>query len=221
MQKAVIVASRENKLTSLAKALEARGIEAVVVEREDIRGLETMEKKAEEIGKIDYLVISSLCDKKFAGKNLAELEIEEYREWKYYALRQFYEINATFVKRMIENGGGKILGLVSAAGATPTFGECMNGGAGAALFMGLQCVAEESFEDNIFTTTVAIGATDGDTNTFRTDEQVMLHVPSHAMMSEEKVMDKVAGLMLMTGEEMTGNLINLDAGLSCAFMREW
>jgi len=221
MQKAVIVASKENKLTSLAKALEKRDIEAIVLEREDVRGIEALEKKAEEIGKIDYLIISSLCDKKFAGKNLAELEFDEYKEWKYFALRQFYELNATFVKKMVENGGGKLMGLISAAGATPSRGECMNGAAGAALFMGMQCIAEESHEDNIYTTTVAIGPLDGETNAYRTDDSVQLHIPSHALLNEEKVMNKVADLLLLTGEDMTGNLINLDAGLSCAFMREW
>jgi len=189
--------------------------------REDVKGLDLLTDAAEKAGKVDYLIISSLCDKAFEGKNLAELTTEEYKTWKYYALRQFYEISATFVKKMAENGGGKVLGVISEAGVVPSFGQCMNGGAGAALAMGLQCMAAESLEDKIYTNTVAVGGADGETRFMRDDESYLLHVPSKALMSEEEVAEKIVNILMITDDKMTGNIMTIDAGFSCAYMREW
>ena len=221
MQKAVIVASRENGLAPLAEALKKRGIETTVLLREDVNSLSLLADAAEKEGKVDYLIISALCDRSFEGKNLAELSTEEYKTWKYYALRQFYEISATFVKNMEKNGGGKVLGVISEAGVIPTFGMCMNGGAGAALAMGLQCMAAESLELGIYTNTVAIGGTDGADRFMRDDESYLLHVPSKALMSEEDIAEKIVSILMITDDKMTGNIMTIDAGFSCAYMREW
>ena len=221
MQKAVIVASKENGLASVAAALRKRDIETIVLEREEENSLALMADAAEQAGKIDYLIISSLCDKVLRGRNLCELTTEEYKTWKYYALRQFYEINATFVKKMAANGGGKVLGVISEAGVIPSYGECLNGAAGAALAMGLQCMAEESHEDGIYTNTVAIGGVDGETHFMRDDAEYILHVPSKALMSEEEVAEKIADILMATDDKWTGNILTVDAGFSCAYMREW
>jgi len=122
---------------------------------------------------------------------------------------------------MAENGGGKVLGIVSEAGVIPSYGECMNGGAGAALAMGLQCMAEESHEDGIYTNTVAVGGADGDTHFMRTDAEYVLHVPAKALMSEEEVAEKIADILMATDDKWTGNILTVDAGFSCAYMREW
>ena len=220
MQKAVIVASRENKLSSLARVLSEREIETTVLMREDVNSITLLADASEKAGKVDFLILSALCDKTYEGKNLAELTTEEYRTWKYYALRQFYEISATFVKKM-EAHGGKVLGVISEAGVVPSLGMCMNGGAGAALAMGLQCMAAESFEYGIYTNTVAIGATDGESRFMRDDESYLLHVPSKALMSENDIAEKIANVLLLTDDKMTGNVLTLDAGFSCAYMREW
>ena len=220
MQKAVIVASRENKLSSLAHVLTERGIETTVLMREDVNSITLLADAAEKAGKVDFLILSALCDKTYEGKNLAELTTEEYRTWKYYALRQFYEISATFVKKM-EKNGGKVLGVISEAGVIPSFGMCMNGGAGAALAMGLQCMAAESFEYGVYTNTVAIGGTDGENRFMRNDESYLLHVPSKALMSENEIAEKIANVLMLTDDKMTGNILTLDAGFSCAYMREW
>ena len=220
MQKAVIVASKENRLDSLARVLTERGIETTVLMREDVNSMDLLADAAEKAGKVDYLILSSLCDKSLEGKNLAELTTEEYKTWKYYALRQFYEISATFVKKMEEHGG-KVLGVISEAGVVPSFGMCMNGGAGAALAMGLQCMAAESLEYGIYTNTVAIGGTDGADRFMRDDESYLLHVPSKALMSEDEIAEKIADILMLTDDKMTGNIMTLDAGFSCAYMREW
>lgn len=221
MQKAVIIASRENPLAPLANALKKRDIEVSVLMREDFSSTAMFAEAAEKEGKVDFLFISALCDKALEGKNIAELTTEEYRTWKYYGLKQFYEISATFVKKMVANGGGKVIGIISEAGAIPSRGQCMNGGAGAALAMGLQSMAAESTEDNIYTATVAIGGTSGEDRFMRDDESYIMHVPGKTLLSEEEVAEKIVHILMLTDKNMTGNVMTIDAGFSCAFMREW
>lgn len=221
MQKAVIIASRENPLASLADALKKRDIEVSVLMREDFNSTAMFAQAAEKEGKVDYLFISALCDKALENKNIAELTTEEYRTWKYYGLKQFYEISATFIKKMVGNGGGKVIGVISEAGAIPSFGQCMNGAAGAALAMGLKSMAAESTEDNIFTNTVAVGAADGETRFMRDDESYIMHVPSKALLSEAEVAEKIVNVLMLTDKNWTGNVLTMDAGFSCAYMREW
>ena len=67
--------------------------------REDVNSISLLADAAEKADKVDCLILSSLCHKASEGKNLAELTTEEYKTWKYQALRQFYEISATFVKK--------------------------------------------------------------------------------------------------------------------------
>ncbi len=223
MPKAVILSSKENRLETLKAELENRGIEAVIVERESVNSKALLEKKAEEIGKIDFLVISSLCDEKYRRKNLHDLSTEDYLEWKYYSLIQFYEINTSFVKKMIANGGGVVTAVISAAGATPSRGECLNGAAGAALFMGIQCLAEESHEDGIYANAAAIGALEhnDDIRPMINDEEILMHIPSNALMTKEAACRSIADIMLGTNAAVTGNIINVDSAFSCAYMREW
>ena len=223
MQKAVIISSKENKFETLKKELEQRNIEAFILERETVNSMELLAKKAEELGDIDYLIISSLCDAKFRKRSLHELSTEEYREWKYYALVQFYEINATFVKKMVEKGGGVVTGIISEAGATPTRGECLNGAAGAALFMGIQCMAEESHEDGMYANAVAIGVMEenDDFDPMIRDEEILKHIPSHKCLTKETVCKSIADVMMGTNAALTGNIVNIDSAFSCAYMREW
>ena len=221
MQKAVIIASKENPLTSLAGVLKKRDIDVSVLMREDFNSTAMFAEAAEREGKVDCLFISALCDKALENKNLAELTTEEYKTWKYFALKQFYEISATFVKKMVANGGGKVIGIISEAGAVPSLGQCMNGGAGAALAMGLQSMAAESTEDNIFTNTIAIGGTNGKDRFMSDDESYIAHVPGKALLDEEEVAEKIADILMLTDKNMTGNIMTVDAGFSCAFMREW
>jgi short-subunit dehydrogenase len=221
MQKAVIIASKENGLAPLANELRKREIEVSVLLREDFSSTAMFAEAAEREGKVDYLFISALCDKALENKNLAELTTEEYKTWKYYALKQFYEISATFVKKMVGNGGGKVIGIISEAGAIPSFGQCLNGGAGAALAMGLQSMAAESTEDNIFTNTVAVGGTVGEDRFMRDVESYIMHVPGKALISEDEVAKKIVDILMLTDKNMTGNVMTIDAGFSCAFMREW
>ena len=221
MQKAVIIASRENGLAPLANELKKRDIEVSVLLREDFSSTAMFAEAAEKEGKVDYLFISALCDKAYENKNLADLTTEEYRAWKYYGLKQFYEISATFVKKMVANGGGKVIGVISEAGVIPSFGQCLNGAAGAALAMGLQSMAAESTEDNIFTCTVAIGGADGEDRFMRDDESYIMHVPGKALISEAAAAEKIVDILMLTDKNMTGNVMTIDAGFSCAFMREW
>lgn len=223
MKKAVILSSRENRLNTLKDELAKRGVEAVIVERESVNSKALLEKKAAELGRIDYLVISSLCDEKYRRKTMHELSTEDYYEWKYYSLIQFYEINATFIKKMIENGGGVVTAVISAAGATPTRGESMNGAAGAALFMGIQCLAEESLEDNIYANAVALGSIEenDDFCPMIADAEMLRHLPGKKLLKKEDVCRSIADVMMSTNAVMTGNIINVDAAFSCAYMREW
>ncbi len=122
-RKGIIISSKENPLLSLKRELDARGDDVTVLFREDLKSCEQMSEKAEELGAPDYLIISALCDSALIGKNLCELTTEEYKDWKFYSLIQFYEINAAFVKRMIANGGGKVLGVIPAAGRVPSKNE--------------------------------------------------------------------------------------------------
>lgn len=221
MQKAVIIASRENGLAPLATELKKRDIEVTVLMREDFNSTAMFAEAAEREGKVDYLFISALCDKAYENKNIAELTTEEYRSWKYYGLKQFYEISATFVKKMVGNGGGKVIGVISEAGVVPSFGQCLNGAAGAALAMGLQSMAAESTEDSIFTNTVAVGGAVGEDRFMRDDESYIMHVPSKTLLSEAEVAEKIVDILMLTDKNMTGNVMTIDAGFSCAFMREW
>lgn len=221
MQKAVIIASRENGLAPLATELKKRDIEVTVLMREDFNSTAMFAEAAEREGKVDYLFISALCDKAYENKNIAELNTEEYRTWKYYGLKQFYEISATFIKKMVGNGGGKVIGVISEAGVVPSFGQCLNGAAGAALAMGLQSMAAESTEDSIFTNTVAVGGVVGEDRFMRDDESYIMHVPGKALLSEAEVAEKIVDILMLTDKNMTGNVMTIDAGFSCAFMREW
>ena len=221
MQKAVIIASRENGLAPLATELKKRDIEVTVLMREDFNSTAMFAEAAEREGKVDYLFISALCDKAYENKNIAELTTEEYRSWKYYGLKQFYEISATFIKKMVGNGGGKVIGVISEAGVVPSFGQCLNGAAGAALAMGLQSMAAESTEDSIFTNTVAVGGAVGEDRFMRDDESYIMHVPSKTLLSEAEVAEKIVDILMLTDKNMTGNVMTIDAGFSCAFMREW
>ncbi len=223
MIKTVIISSRENPLHSLENELKKRGHDATVIFREDVGSLALMQAKADELGAPDCLVISALCDRSLDGKNLYELEPDEYKKWKYYSLTQFYEINAAFVKKMAENGGGRILGIISGAGVIPAKKQCMNGGAGAALYMGIQCVSEESHEEGIYANVAAVGAAEDndDIRPMINDAEMMKHVPSGTLLKPEKIAAKLADILEGTDEMMTGNVITLDAGFSCAYMREW
>jgi len=221
MQKAVIIASKENPLAPLANELSKREIEVSVLMREDFNSTAMFAEAAEKEGRVDFLFISALCDKSLENKNLVDLTTEEYRTWKYYGLKQFYEISATFIKKMVGNGGGKVIGIISEAGVIPSYGQCLNGAAGAALAMGLQSMAAESTEDNIFTAAIAVGGTVGENRFMRDDESYIMHVPGKMLLSEEAVAEKIVDILMVTDKNMTGNIMTIDAGFSCAYMREW
>jgi short-subunit dehydrogenase len=223
MKKAVIFSSRENRFMTLKAELEQRGIEVVMIERETVNSKALLAEKAEELGKVDYLIISSLCDDKFRKVTLHDLSTEDYLEWKYYALIQYYEINATFVKKMVANGGGVVLGVISEAGKTPSKGECLNGAAGAALHMGIQCLAEECREDGIAANTVALGVVEENDDFYPMirDAEILKHVPSGACITKEEACKSIADVLLCTNGALTGNLVNVDSAFSCAYMREW
>ncbi len=222
-KKAAVIASKENPLTALVKEMEARGIETKLIYREDIKGYDAMEPVAEEIGSVDYLVISALQDKVLESKTIDQLTQEEYEDWKYYSLVQFYDINRTFVKRMVEAGGGIVFGVASEAAVTPAIHQMANGGAGAALVMGLKCLAEESNAEGIFTNAVAIGALEknDDMAPMVLDDEMIKHLPAGHAIPEEQAVKKTVDLMTITDSAFTGNVISVDGAFSCAYMREW
>ena len=222
-QKGLMIASRENPLKQIAEELRGRGMEVTVLYREDVNSAEKLQLAAAGMEAPDFLILSSLCDRGLEKKNYSELTPEEYYDWKYYALQQFYDISAAFVSKMVSHGGGKVLGILSEAGVIPTKNECMNGGAGAALVMGLQCMAEESHEDGIYTCAVAIGSME-EAEGFRAtvnDPETVIHLPGKKLLSPDEVAARVVDLLEATGPVMTGNVITLDGGFSCAYMREW
>lgn len=222
-QRGIIIASRENPLSLLAKELENRGNEVRILFREDVDSAEKLKNAADAMEAPDFLIISALCDRALEGKNLSDLTAEEYYHWKYFALQQFYDINAAFIGKMVNNGGGKLMGILSEAGVIPTKNECMNGGAGAALVMGMQCVAEESHEDGIYTCAVALGSMEN-CDDFRptvNDPETTIHMPGKKLLSPEELVARCADVLEMTGPVFTGNVVTLDGGFSCAYMREW
>lgn len=224
---AAVIASKQNPLTSLKNEMENRGIAVKMYFREDIKGYEAADAAAQElfdgVGKLDYLVIEALEDKNYTGKGIEELSEEEYASWKYYAFGWFYDINRTFIKRMAETGGGVVFGICSESGVVPAIHQAMNGAAGASLYMGLKCLAEESLEDGIFTNTLAIGSTE-DNNSIHPmtlDAQIVKHIPAGNILTEDKIMKKAVDLMMLTDDTFTGNVFCADAAFSCAYMREW
>ena len=95
--------------------------------------------------------------------------------------------------------------MISEAGVIPSFGMCTNGGAGAALAMGLQCIATESIEYGIYTNTVVVDGTDGENRFMRDDESYLLHVPARKLMSEDEIAEKIDDILMLTDEKMTEN----------------
>ena len=39
--------------------------------------------------------------------------------------------------------------------------------------------------------------------------------------AKEEVAEKIVDILMITDKNMTGNVMTIDAGFSCAFMREW
>lgn len=220
---AVVISSKQNPLKSIADEMETRGISTKIIYREDVKGYDVMEKMAQEIGGVDYLVISSLQDSELQSKTIDQFTQAEYDDWKYYSLVQFYDINRTFIKRMVENGGGVVFGVTSEASVTPAIHQMANGGSGAALVMGLKCLAEESNGEGIYTNAVAIGTLEknDDMTPMILDDEMLKHIPSGNAISKEQAVKKIVDLLTITDSAFTGNVISVDAAFSCAYMREW
>ncbi len=224
---AIIIASKENPLDAFAKELNSRKVLTRVLFREDMVGFESMERKALEVfsdlEKVDYLVISALQNEQLEKKTIDMLSEEEYREWKYYSLVQFYHINRCFIGRMVETGGGCVFGICSQSGITSSKNLSLDGASGAALIMGLKCLAEESHEENIFTNAVGLGAIEENEHmhSMNLDAQIVKHIPSGYVMTEEQAVKKIADLMQLTDSSFTGNALSIDAAFSCSYMREW
>ena len=49
----------------------------------------------------------------------------------------------------------------------------------------------------------------------------ILHVPGKALISEDEAAKKIVDILMLTDKNMTGNVMTIDAGFSCAGMREW
>lgn len=223
MKRAVIISSRENPFKLLAAELEERGTEVILLAREDVDSYEKLQAKCDEIGKIDVLFYSALCDKKLEGKRWIDMTTDEYQQWKYYGFVHFYEVNRSFVKGMTDNGGGKIIAIGSEAGVVPSIYQAANGAASAGLFMCIRNISVESAQDKIYTNAISVGAVDSNQD-FRpmTDDCEMLrHLPSGRTMSPEDVVKKIADIAEKTDEIFTGNVISIDNAFENAYMREW
>ena len=53
------------------------------------------------------------------------------------------------------------------------------------------------------------------------DAQIVKHIPSGYVMTEEQAVKKIADLMQLTDSSFTGNALSIDAAFSCSYMREW
>ncbi len=100
-------------------------------------------KVLQRMGRIDILVVSGGSTEKVAPNFFRDLDPESYvnhakNQW----ISRLYCVRAV-LDHMIERQAGKIVLLGTDAGRWPTPGECLPGGAGAALVMSTKVLAQE------------------------------------------------------------------------------
>ncbi|MFC1944334.1 SDR family NAD(P)-dependent oxidoreductase [Chloroflexota bacterium] len=213
--------SRDRGLET-ARQIEEMGRRAVF-EQADITSYQQVRRMAESavaaMGKVDILVASGAREQTQLGF-FRETDPEAYIESVKSQWLSRLNCARAFLDHMIERNGGKVILISTDAGRMPTPGECLTGGAGAALVMSTKVLAAEFARWGIRVNTICLTVTRENLDTKveygRSIDNIIKKILERQPFptTSKDIAEAALFLASEAADQITGQILSVNGGMS-------
>lgn len=221
----------EERGKSVVEEIKALGRESIFV-RADVGHQEQVNNLVaqiiEKFGRIDILVNN-------AGINVGKegrVPIHEFSEDDWHRtinvdLNGVFYCSKAVAKHMVEQKSGKIINISSIAGIVPLRLQIAFTAAKAGVVNMTRAMALELAPHNVYANCIAPGSTlvEGTRELFYSDpsmaEKLLSHIPLRRPAEPEEMTGAALFLASKDSDYVTGNILVVDGGWTCGFVRDW
>ena len=209
---------------AMIELLGEKGIEAINMDGDMLNRLDESHAALFTNGRnIRYIVYSALLEKDIFPSKITALSVQDWKAWKHHVYNRLFNVNRFLVEKMLPKGEGHFLVVGAISGVIPSNGEELSGAASASAFMIMKSMAAELAAEGLTASAVALGVLEEGTGAVTLDntEKTRSHIPSGKPLSAWDAAEGIVKQLTESPCQWNGNVIRMDSGFSCSYMREW